>query len=124
METEKSFVADNGGLVGCQEFLASICDSPKPQIIMDEIVSNIVRCSEATKFTIRCEHRDTEGVVSMVFIDDGKAFDPTKDAKEPDVTASIEDRKIGGLGLFMVRKMSKTLSYRRENNCNILSVTL
>ena len=124
MESEKTFAATLDGMTACQEFLASICESPRPQIIMDEIVSNIVRCSGATAFTVRCEHIYPNGVVAMTFKDDGVAFDPTTEIAEPDVTANLEARGVGGLGMFMVKKMSKSVAYRREGDKNILSVTL
>jgi len=124
MICEKTFPATHDGLAACQEFLASICESPRPQIIMDEIVSNIVRCSGAPEFTVRFDSRDPDGVVGMTFIDAGKAFDPTTEIAAPDVTAKVEDRELGGLGMFMVRKMSKSVSYRREDGRNILSVSL
>ena len=124
MVSQKEFQATIEGLADCQTFLAALCESPRPQIIMDEIVSNIVRCSGASAFTIICEHKYPDGVVAMTFIDDGKAFNPLMEIADPDITASVEDRKIGGLGLFMVKKMSKSLEYRREGDRNILSVTL
>lgn len=124
MESEKTFAATLDGMAACQAFLASLCESPRPQIIMDEIVSNIVRCSGATAFTVRCEHVYANGVVAMTFEDDGLAFDPTTEIADPDVTAKLEARGIGGLGMFMVKKMSKSVAYRRENDRNILSVTL
>ena len=124
MVREKSFPATTEGLAGCQEFLANLCESPRPQIIMDEIVSNIVRCSGASAFTITCEHIYPDGVVAMTFSDDGSPFDPTTEISEPDVSASVENRKIGGLGIFMVKKMSKSLAYSREGDKNVLRVIL
>lgn len=124
MESEQTFPATIESMPDCQRFLDSICESPRPQIIMDEIVSNIVRCSGATAFTIRVEHVFPNGVVSMTFEDDGSPFDPTTEIVPPDVTATAETRPIGGLGMFMVKKMSKAVSYRRENDRNKLSVTL
>lgn len=124
MVSEKKFPATSEGLEACQAFLSELCQSPKPQIIMDEIVSNIVRCSGATEFTIRCDHVYPDGVVAMTFIDNGTPFDPTKEIADPDVKAKLEDRGIGGLGMFMVKKMSKSVSYQREGNTNRLSVSL
>ena len=124
MVSEKVFPATTAGLAACQAFLFELCQSPRPQIIMDEIVSNIVRCSGATEFTVRCEHVYPDGVVAMTFIDNGKPFDPTKEIADPDVKAKLEDRGIGGLGMFMVKKMSKSVAYQREGEMNKLSVTL
>ena len=123
MTGEKTFDVSLAGMSDCQAFLESICPSPKPQIILDEIVSNIVRCSGATFFRIGYAKED-ESLREMTFPDDGVAFDPTTESKAPDVTAALEDRAVGGLGIFMVKKMSKAVVYRREGNLNILTVTL
>ena len=123
MVLKKTFASDRAGMAACQEFLASICDNPRPQIIMDEVVSNIVRCSGAPEFTVRFDNRDPDGVVAMTFIDRGVPFDPTTEIAQPDITAKAEDRAIGGLGMFMVKKMSKSVSYSREDGCNVLKVS-
>jgi serine/threonine-protein kinase RsbW len=52
--------------------------------------------------------------------DSGKAFNPL-DRPPPDTTLSIDDRPIGGLGIFLVGNMASAVSYRREDNQNILS---
>ena len=120
---EKAFPCTTEGLAAAQAFLESVCDSPKPAIVMDEIVSNIVRCSGATGFSIGLTNLG-DGGMEMVFADDGAPFDPTGDVKEPDITAGIEDRKIGGLGIFMVRKMARSVRYVREAGRNVLTVVM
>ena len=120
--TEKTFGCDNEGLMGAQAFLESVCEAPKPGIVMDEIVSNIVRCSGSKDFTVGLDKTDTD--LTMVFSDAGKAFDPTQEVAEPDLSASLAERGIGGLGIFMVKKMSKSVSYRREGDRNVLTVVM
>ncbi|MDE0709733.1 MAG: ATP-binding protein [Acidimicrobiia bacterium] len=56
--------------------------------------------------------------------DDGAAFDPTKDAPIPDPDAPMEDRPIGGLGIFLIREMVDDLVYRREEGWNHLTITI
>jgi len=124
MLTEKTFPATAEGMVECQTYLATLCESPRPQIIMDEIVSNIVRCSGAPEFTVRFDHKDPDGVVAMTFLDVGKPFDPTCEIATPDIGAALEDRTVGGLGMFLVKKMSKSVTYRREDGQNVLSVVI
>ena len=59
--------------------------------------------------------------VIITFIDNGKPFDPL--AKEdPDVTKSAEDRKVGGLGIFMVKKSMDDVSYEYKDGQNILRI--
>ena len=120
--TEREFSCTAEGLAGAQAFLASVCESPKPAVVTDEIVSNIVRCSGAGAFTIRLDQAP-EGF-KMVFIDDGKAFDPTTEVATPDVAASAEDRGVGGLGIFMVKKMARSVSYARQDGKNVLTVVM
>ena len=118
----KEFPCSSEGIVAAQSFLELRCDEPKPAVILDEIVSNIVRCSGASGFTISIDRQPES--LTMVFADDGKAFDPTTEVATPDITASAADRDIGGLGIFMVKKMSKSVSYRREDGKNVLTVQM
>ena len=118
----KEFPCSSEGVVAAQSFLELRCDEPKPAIILDEIVSNIVRCSGASGFTISIDRQPES--LTMVFTDDGKPFDPTREIAAPDVTAAVEDREIGGLGMFMVRKMSKSVGYERKGDRNVLRVVI
>ncbi len=57
----------------------------------------------------------------ITFIDEGTAYDPL--AKEdPDITLSVEERPIGGLGIYMVKKSMDDVIYKRENDKNILTI--
>ena len=118
----KCFSCDSQGMAEAQTFLESVCPAPKPGIIMDEIVSNIVRCSGANQFEIGLEKAD-DGL-TMVFSDDGKSFDPTTEVEDPNVDAPVEERSVGGLGIFMVKKMSKSVKYVRQDGKNVLTVKL
>jgi len=60
--------------------------------------------------------------VAITLKDSGFEFDPTA-KKDPDITASAEERGIGGLGIFMVKKYMDDVSYVRENGYNILTIT-
>ena len=117
---KKIFPCTEEGLLATQAFMESVCPSPKPMIVLDEIVSNIVRCSGAKSFEMGLD-QTPEGLM-MAFSDDGKPFDPTREVAEPDMTASAEERGIGGLGIFMVKKMAKSLAYRRDAGRNVLTV--
>ena len=56
--------------------------------------------------------------------DNGAAFDPTKDAPLPDPDAPIDDRPIGGLGIYLIREMVDDVAYRREEGWNYLTLTI
>ena len=71
-----------------------------------------------------CEAGEDSGnpVVKIEFSDQGIAFDPL--AKEdPDVTLSVEERGIGGLGIFLVKKYMDFVSYERNGNVNVFTMT-
>ncbi len=64
---------------------------------------------------------DTAGQVSITFMDRGTPYDPL--AKEdPDITLSAEERGIGGLGIFMVKKSMDDVQYKYEDGKNILTL--
>ena len=120
MTVEQTFEATPQGMLNAQAFLEGFCEHPKAAVIHDEVVSNIVRCSGSKAFSVRFTRDD--GELTMVYADGGKPFNPLTDAVEPDITASMDERNIGGLGIFMVKKMAKAVDYAREGNENILTV--
>ena len=61
---------------------------------------------------------DDNGLFSITLTDEGQPFDPlAKD--DPDITLSAEERDIGGLGIFMVKKSMDEVSYERKDGKNI-----
>ena len=67
-------------------------------------------------FDINLSYNDD--LLTIEIIDGGKPFNPLEDAPEPDTESPIEDRPIGGLGLFLVRTMTDDLQYRWEDSKN------
>lgn len=65
---------------------------------------------------------DESGALRFVIDDEGVAFDPTQ-AEEPDLTLSVEERPIGGLGIMLVNQLSTSVEYQRKDNHNILTIT-
>ena len=120
MMTERTFDSNPQGMLDAQAFLEGFCDHPKAAVIHDEIVSNIIRCSGTKTFSVKFVQEG--GELTMVYIDSGKPFNPLTDAVDPDVTAAMDERGVGGLGIFMVKKMSKSVEYAREGDKNILTV--
>ena len=59
--------------------------------------------------------------VYITFIDSGKPYNPLE-REDPDVTLSAKERKIGGLGIYMVKKSMDDMSYEYKNGCNILKI--
>ena len=93
-------------------------------VALDEILSNIVRHSQtgpkAGWIDVTIERRGD--AVDMTVTDDGPAFDPLQ-LPEPDVTARIEERQPGGLGVHLVRKLIDRVEYTRAGGRNRLTMT-
>ncbi len=60
--------------------------------------------------------------ITIEIEDNGRPFDPRKDAPEPDVETGVAERSIGGLGVYLVRTMMDELHYRREGGRNCLTL--
>ena len=72
--------------------------------------------------TIGVEIFDDPGMIEITFTDTGIPYDPlSKD--DPDVTLSAEDRKIGGLGIYMVKKSMDLMKYERVDGKNVVTIS-
>lgn len=93
-------------------------------IAIDELFGNIAHYAyhpEVGEATVRVEVMEDPLSVVITFIDGGVPYDPLTQA-DPDITLSAEERAIGGLGIFMVKKSMDEITYRYENGSNILSI--
>ena len=124
--------ADRGEFTVLQQWLLSIAaeldiqERIKKQLMIccDEIFTNIsiYAYGENTgKVTVQADYFPAEQELHIVFSDNGIAFDPLK-SEAPDIQSSLAERKVGGLGLFMVKKMMDAVTYTRQNDCNILTL--
>ena len=91
-------------------------------IVIDEIFGNI--CHYAYKdsvgaVTVRVESGNTPKAVFLTFTDNGIPYNPL-DTEDPDITLSSEERKIGGLGIYLVKKNMDELKYEYVNQQNRL----
>ena len=93
----------------------------KINIVFDEIYANIVNYSKAKHATI--SYSIENGKLYLVFADDGIRYNPLE-AAEPDTTLSAEERQIGGLGIFMVRKMTESMEYEYKDGKNVLTLVM
>ena len=91
-------------------------------VAIDELFSNVVHYSGSSKMTLVLEVVEDVLSASLTFIDNGVAYDPLAKA-DPDVTLSADDREIGGLGIFLVKKTMDQMEYKRDGEKNILKIT-
>ena len=93
----------------------------KINIVFDEIYTNIVNYSKATLATV--SYSIENGKLRISFADNGIPYNPLE-ATEPDTTLSAEEREIGGLGIFMVKKMTESMEYEYKDDKNVLTLVI
>ena len=93
-------------------------------IAIDELFGNIAHYAynpEIGKATVRVEVSQDPLAVVITFIDNGVPYDPLAKT-DPDTTLSAEEREIGGLGIYMVKKSMDEITYDYKDGQNILKI--
>lgn len=113
------------------EIIDYVIDCPELKNLPDDILFKLRLCVEEVEENILCYSGSTWIEVSVdnngdeVFIkfkDGGVAFDPL--AKEdPDINAPLEQRQVGGLGIFICKQMMDRLVYCYEGGCNVFEMS-
>ncbi len=93
------------------------------QIAAEEPIVNIISYAYPDgngDIEITCNDKEGKGLVIEI-IDWGVPFDPML-VPEPDIDTPMDDRKIGGLGIYMMRKLMDEANYKRTGNQNVLTI--
>ena len=93
-------------------------------ISLDELITNIVSYGyqDCEEHEIRVTLTNRGGSLMVVLEDDGIAFNPLTSTPEPDLDASIEERRIGGLGVYFVKTLMDEATYERVGNRNRITL--
>lgn len=113
------------------DYLMSSPDIPKDESLqfkirlsIEEAVENVVRYAYdgGLGWIEVGTELDSEGVMLTILLRDaGVPFNPLE-IPDPDVTLSVEDRKVGGLGIFLCKQMMDHIDYKYEDGCNVLTM--
>ncbi len=93
-------------------------------VAIDELFGNIARYAyspDVGKATVRFSVEENPLEVTITFIDNGNPFNPLEKSN-PDTHLSAEERPIGGLGIFLVKKSMDLVEYEYKNGQNILKI--
>ena len=93
-------------------------------VAIDELLANIASYAydlDAGETTVRFDFDADTRTVSLTFIDSGVPYDPLA-KPDPDVTLSVEEREVGGLGIFLVKKTMDDMTYVRRDGRNELTI--
>ena len=114
-----SFVETHLDNIGCMPKV-----SMQVSIAVEEIFVNIANYAyapEVGKVTVKVEISEDPVAIIITFMDNGKPFDPTK-KNDPDISLSADERDIGGLGIFMTKKIMDDVTYEYVDGKNILTL--
>ena len=93
-------------------------------VAIDEIFSNIAQYAygqEMGTVTVRLDAEVDPPAVTITFIDSGVPYNPLERA-DPDTTLPLEEREVGGLGIFLVKKTMDEMHYEYRDGQNILTL--
>ena len=90
-------------------------------LVLEEVLSNTILYGyeDTHEHQIDVQISIQQQTLMVQIKDDGKPFNPLE-APEPDIEKPIEERKIGGLGIYLVRRLMDVLTYKREGGKNVL----
>ena len=93
-------------------------------LAIDEVLTNTISYGYDDEEPHRIELivRLEGELLVVVIVDDSRAFDPSL-VSEPDLETPLEERALGGLGLFLVQQMMDGVDYQRRDGCNIVTLT-
>ncbi len=88
---------------------------------LEEVFVNVAKYAYNGSGVVEITLSRTRDKITFVFKDSGKKFNPLE-KEDPNITASSEEREIGGLGIFMVKQIMDEVSYDYVNNQNVLTL--
>ncbi len=97
------------------------------ELVLEEICVNVVNYgfdeAETDSHEMEVLVDSQAESVTIEVADNGRAFDPLEEAPEPDLEASVDERRVGGLGVFLVKTLMDELAYVREDGRNRLTAS-
>ena len=94
------------------------------EVAVEELFVNVANYAYAPNegdVTVRIDIGKEPASVTVTFIDSGVPFDPLA-KPDPDVANTLGDQKIGGLGIYMVKKSMDSVTYDYKEGCNVLTI--
>ena len=107
----------------CQTAGFGEMDTAQLQVAIEEAVVNVISYAYPpdTRGDVMVEAASNDKRLKFTIIDSGKPFDPTVQA-EVDTTLPTQERRIGGLGIHIMRKIMDSINYERMDNHNVLTL--
>ena len=127
--------ADLGEFAKLQQIIAKFAETQswsaeliyQIELVLEEICINVVNYgfdeaeTDVHEMEVRVDSAPES--VTIEVADNGRAFDPLEEAPAPDLDASVDERRVGGLGVFLVKTLMDDLAYVREDGRNRLTAS-
>ena len=120
LDAVTDFVNEQLEAAGCPMKILMQIDLAVEEIFVN--IANYAYSPQEGPATVRVQTDSEKSTVDITFIDHGVPYDPLA-KQDPDVTLSAEQRAIGGLGIFMVKKSMDDVTYEYRDGHNILTLT-
>ena len=93
-------------------------------LVLEEAVTNVIMYAypQDEEHTMTLKAWTEDGKLTFQLSDQGKPFNPIKEAPQVDTTLSAEERDIGGLGIFLIQQMMDEVEYEYKDNSNVLTM--
>ncbi len=97
-------------------------DQDRLDLVLEELLVNVARYAyqPGTGDVELAYAVESPGRLTFQVVDKGHAFNPLE-ADDPDLEGRLEDRPVGGLGVYLVRHLADSISYRRDGDHNVIS---
>jgi len=118
-------------IVKAIDILAEKWDLPMKTVFnlnlaLEELITNTIsygyQSQEECEIEITFSYKNK--ILSIHICDNAKAFNPLENDTAPDLDASLEDKNLGGLGIFFVKKVMNRMDYNYEDGMNMLRLEL
>ena len=114
-----AFIDERLEKLGCEPSVKMQIDVSAEELFVN--IANYAYAPGTGKATVRFEHLDDPRRAAITFIDSGLEFNPLA-KPDPDLSLSVEDRPIGGLGIFMAKNYMDRITYERKDGKNVLRI--
>lgn len=91
-------------------------------LLIEELYSNSIYYGKAEKLKVTISLELDSELLSITYKDNGMPYNPLVESENPNIELGVEERQIGGLGIHFVKNLTDTQHYKRDENCNILSL--
>lgn len=93
------------------------------QLTLDELATNVINHGYgAAGYSFQITLKSKPEAVQIELVDEARPFDPLQDAPQPATDAGVHERRIGGLGVYIVKQLMDEMEYRRGDGQNRLTL--